>query len=62
MTNIDLIAIANKEIARRNKISATKTGGKHTEETRQKMREAHARRKALKQKFVGVDAVVGGGE
>lgn len=37
-------------------------GKPKSEETRQKMREAHARRKALKAKSVGVDAVIGGGE
>jgi hypothetical protein len=46
MTNDELIKIANKEINRRNKISASKTGGKHSEETRAKLREAWKRRKA----------------
>lgn len=57
MTNIDLIAIANKEIARRNKISSSKTGSKHSDATRKKMSESQARRYALKQKTVAVDSL-----
>lgn len=46
----------------REAISKGLKGKKFTEEHKQAMRDAWARRKALKQKSVGVDAVQGGGE
>lgn len=46
MNQEELLKIANKEINRRNKISASKTGSHHSDETRAKLREAWKRRKA----------------
>ena len=56
LNQAELLAVAKKELDRRSKIAAGRTGKKHTEETKQKMKDAWTRRKSITQKSKGVSA------
>lgn len=59
LNQAELLAVAKKELARRSKIAAGRTGKQHSEETKQKMKDAWTRRKSNTQKSKGVSAKTG---
>ena len=59
LNQAELLAVAKKELDRRSKIAAGRTGKKHSEETKAKMRQTQQKRLAMRKKSEGVSTKTG---